>query len=30
MLFALKDNFPIGYIKVDIDEPHDFGYGLRK
>ena len=25
-----KDNFPIGYIKVDIDEPHDFGYGLRK
>lgn len=25
-----KDNFPIGYIKVDMEEPHDFGYGLRK
>ena len=25
-----SDNFPIGYIKVDIEEPHDFGYGLRK
>ena len=25
-----KDNFPIGYIKVDIEEPHDLGYGLRK
>lgn len=24
------DNFPIGYIKVDMEEPHDFGYGLRK
>ncbi len=26
----LEDNFPIGYIKVDMEEPHDFGYGLRK
>lgn len=25
-----KDNFPIGYINVDMDEHHDFGYGLRK
>lgn len=25
-----NDNFPIGYIKVDIEEHHDFGYGLRK
>ena len=25
-----KDNFPIGYMKVDMEEPHDFGYGLRK
>lgn len=25
-----NDNFPIGYIKVDMEEPHDFGYGLRK
>lgn len=25
-----KDNYPIGYIKVDMEEPHDFGYGLRK
>lgn len=24
------DNFPIGYIKVDMDESHDFGYALRK
>ncbi len=24
------DNFPIGYIKVDMEEHHDFGYGLRK
>ena len=23
-------NFPIGYIKVDMDEAHDLGYGLRK
>ena len=28
---CLKDyNFPIGYIKVDMEEPHDFSYGLRK
>lgn len=24
------DDIPIGYIKVDTEEPHDFGYGLRK
>ncbi len=25
-----SDNFPIGYIQIDMEEPHDFGYGLRK
>ncbi len=25
-----EDNYPIGYIKVEMDESHDFGYGLRK
>ena len=25
-----SDNFPFGYIKVDMEEHHDFGYGLRK
>lgn len=25
-----EDNIPIGYINVDMDEAHDFGYGLRK
>lgn len=25
-----EDDHPIGYIKVDMDESHDFGYGLRK
>ena len=25
-----SDNLPIGYIKVDMEEHHDFGYGLRK
>lgn len=25
-----KGNDPIGYIKVDMEEHHDFGYGLRK
>ena len=25
-----EDNSPIGYIKVDTEEHHDFGYGLRK
>ena len=25
-----KDNYPIGYIKVDMDDGHDFGYGLRQ
>ena len=24
-----EDDFPIGYIKVDLEEPHDFGYGFR-
>ncbi|HIT50173.1 MAG TPA: GNAT family N-acetyltransferase [Candidatus Pelethenecus faecipullorum] len=28
---CLKEkNNPIGYIQVDIEEPHDFGYALRK
>ena len=25
-----KDNSPVGYIHVDMEEHHDFGYGLRK
>lgn len=25
-----EDNYPIGYIKVDMDDGHDFGYGLRQ
>ena len=25
-----EDNFPIGYINVDMEEHNDFGYGLRK
>lgn len=25
-----RDNRPIGYVKVDMEEHHDFGYGLRK
>ena len=25
-----NDNIPIGYMKVDMEEHHDFGYGLRK
>ena len=25
-----SENVPIGYIKVDMDESHDFGYALRK
>ena len=25
-----EDNYPIGYINVDLGEAHDFGYGLRK
>ena len=29
-IYLKSDNFPIGYIKVDMEEPHDFGYGLRK
>lgn len=28
---CLKENdYPIGYIKADMEEPHDFGYALRK
>lgn len=25
-----EDNFPIGYVKAESDESHDFGYALRK
>ena len=25
-----EDNLPIGYIKVDMEEHHDFGYALQK
>ena len=25
-----SDNVPIGYIKADVEEPYDFGYGLLK
>lgn len=25
-----KDNFPIGYVKVDMEEHHDFGYAFCK
>ena len=25
-----EDNYPIGYIKIDMEENHDLGYGLRK
>lgn len=25
-----EDNYPIGYIKVDMSDDHDFGYGLRE
>ncbi len=25
-----NDNLPIGYIKIDMEDHHDFGYGLRK
>lgn len=25
-----RDNYPIGYIKVEMEEHHDFGYGLCK
>ena len=25
-----EDNYPIGYIKVDMEEHHDFGYALQK
>lgn len=30
LAICLKDNDPIGYIKVDADESHDLGYALRK
>ncbi len=25
-----SDNYPIGYVNVNMDDSHDFGYGLRK
>ena len=25
-----EDDVPIGYINVDMEEPHDLGYGLQK
>lgn len=25
-----SDNYPIGYMNVEMEEHHDFGYGLRK
>ncbi len=25
-----EDHFPIGYMTVDMEEQHDFGYGLRR
>lgn len=25
-----EDNYPIGYIQVDMEESHDLGYGLRR
>ncbi len=25
-----EDNYPIGYIKVSMDDSYDFGYGLRR
>lgn len=25
-----NNNFPIGYVNVDMEEHHDFGYGLRR
>ena len=25
-----KDEYPIGYIKADMDDSHDFGYAIRK
>lgn len=25
-----NDNIPIGYVNIDINEPHDLGYGLLK
>lgn len=30
MLFVKKNNTPIGYINIDLDESHDLGYGLKK
>ena len=26
---CMKDDYPIGYIKADMDDSHDFGYGIR-
>lgn len=30
LAICLKDNYPIGYIKTDMDDSYDFGYALRK
>lgn len=27
---CLKDDCPIGYVKADMDDSHDFGYAIRK
>lgn len=29
-IFLKSENYPIGYIKVDMEEHHDLGYALRK
>ena len=29
-IWLKSGNYPIGYINVDMEEHHDFGYGLRK
>lgn len=29
-VYLKGDNDPIGYIAVDMEEHHDFGYGFRK
>lgn len=29
-IYLKEDNEPIGYVKADMDDSHDFGYALRK
>ena len=29
-IYLKNDNIPIGYVNIDINEPHDLGYGLLK